>query len=84
MGLAKAERTPPVSTGLYALADGLRVVAVALHAYLPETTQQILRALGQPEEFKWNAVAPGRTVEAKDVEAAAPLFPRVEAPAAAA
>ncbi|HEX2293359.1 MAG TPA: methionine--tRNA ligase [Gaiellaceae bacterium] len=69
---------------LYALADGLRVVAVALHAYLPETTPQILRALGQPEDFEWSAVAPGRTVEGSGVEAAAPLFPRVESPAAAA
>ena len=69
---------------LYALTDGLRIVAVALHAYLPETSRQILRALGQPEEFGWDAVGPGRTVEATNVEPAAPLFPRVEAPAAAA
>ncbi len=69
---------------LYALADGLRVVAVALHAYLPDTTPQILRALGQPEDFSWSRVAPGQTVETKDVEPAQPLFPRVEAPAAAA
>ncbi len=69
---------------LYALADGLRVVAVALHAYLPDTTPQILRALGQPEDFSWSRVAPGQTVETEDVEPAQPLFPRVEAPAAAA
>ena len=69
---------------LYALADGLRAVAVALHAYLPETTPQILRALGQPEEFDWPRVALGETVEADGIEPAPPLFPRVEAPAAAA
>ncbi len=69
---------------LYALSDGLRVVAVALHAYLPDTTPQILRALGQPEDFSWSRVAPGQTVETEDVEPAQPLFPRVEAPAAAA
>ena len=69
---------------LYALADGIRVVAVALHAYLPETTPRILRALGQPEDFNWSFVAPGQTVETEDVEPAPPLFPRVEAPAAAA
>jgi methionyl-tRNA synthetase len=69
---------------LYALADGLRVVAVALHAYLPKTTPEILRALGQPEDFDWSRATPGQTVEAQDVEPAEPLFPRVEAPAAAA
>ena len=69
---------------LYALADGLRVVAVALHAYLPETTPQILRALGQPEDFDWSQVALGLTVEGEGIEPAPPLFPRIEAPAAAA
>jgi methionyl-tRNA synthetase len=78
---AKAEELDRV---LYALADGLRVAAVALHAYLPETTRQILRALGQPEDFAWSRVALGETVPAEGIEPAPPLFPRVEAPAAAA
>ena len=69
---------------LYALADGLRVAGVALYAYLPDTAPRILRALGQPEEFGWDAVASGKTVEATGIESAPPLFPRVEAPAAAA
>jgi methionyl-tRNA synthetase len=69
---------------LYALADGLRAVTIALHAYLPKTTPEILRALGQPEEFEWSRVAQGATVEAEGIEPAQPLFPRVEAPAAAA
>ena len=69
---------------LYALADGLRVIAVVAYAYLPNTAPQILRALGQEEDFGWAGVAPGQTVETVDVEPAQPLFPRVEAPAAAA
>lgn len=69
---------------LYALVDGLRVAAVALHAYLPETTPRILAALGQPEDFAWDRVAYGLTSGADGVAAAPPLFPRVEAPAAAA
>jgi methionyl-tRNA synthetase len=69
---------------LYALADGVRAAAVALHAYLPETTPQILRALGQPEDFSWSRVAQGQTVGGEGIEAAPPLFPRVEAPAAVA
>src|SRR5215210_6964732 len=69
---------------LYALADGLRVIAVALYAYLPETAPQILSALGQPDDVDWSLVALGRTSEADGIEPASPLFPRVEAPAAAA
>jgi methionyl-tRNA synthetase len=34
---------------LYDLADGLRAVAIALAAYLPETAPRILSALGQPK-----------------------------------
>jgi methionyl-tRNA synthetase len=69
---------------LCALVDGLRAAAIALYAYLPRTAPQILRALGQPEEFDWSGVAQGRTVAAEGIEPAPPLFPRVEAPAAAA
>ena len=69
---------------LYALADGLRALAVALSSYLPNTAPQILRALGQSEDLGWAEVAPGRTSAAEGIEQAAPLFPRVEAPAAAA
>ncbi|HEX8684989.1 MAG TPA: class I tRNA ligase family protein, partial [Pyrinomonadaceae bacterium] len=69
---------------LYALVDGLRTVAVALHAYLPETTQEILRLLGQRQNFEWSQVALGLTTDAEGIEAAPPLFPRVGAPAAAA
>jgi methionyl-tRNA synthetase len=69
---------------LYGLADGLRVTAVALHAYLPETSARILSALGQPEDFAWHRVSSGLTAAADGIEPAAPLFPRVEAPAAAA
>lgn len=69
---------------LYTLADGLRIAAVALHAYLPETTPKVLAALGQEEDFAWDRVAAGLTIGAEGIEAAPPLFPRIEAPAAAA
>lgn len=69
---------------LYTLADGLRVAAVALHAYLPESTPKILSALRQSEDFGWDQVAYGLTTAADGVTASEPLFPRIEAPAAAA
>jgi methionyl-tRNA synthetase len=54
-----------------------------LSAYLPETAPRILDALGQPLELAWENVAYGRLVAADSVEASAPLFPRIEAPATA-
>jgi methionyl-tRNA synthetase len=69
---------------LYELADGLRAVAVALHAFVPETSARILEALRQPGDLAWQGVAPGRAVAASGIEPAAPLFPRVDAPTAAA
>jgi methionyl-tRNA synthetase len=69
---------------LWDLAEGLRVAAVALAAYLPETSGRILAALGQPADLSWTNVELGRGVAADGIEAAAPLFPRVDAPAPAA
>jgi len=70
---------------LYDLADGLRVAAVALSAYLPRTAPLILQALRQSEDLAWKNVEPGHTVPVDGIEPAAPLFPRVDhAPLAAA
>jgi methionyl-tRNA synthetase len=68
---------------LYELADGLRAVAIALAAFVPETSDRILGALGQPPDLAWENVAAGRTVAADGIEPAVPLFPRVDAPTAA-
>ena len=82
--LAKDDsRSAELDWTLYELADGLRAVAVALSAYLPETGPRILEALGQPVDLAWDGVAPGRTIPTGGIEPAAPLFPRVDAPAAA-
>ena len=77
------ERAAELERVLYDLADGLRVTAVALAAYVPETAARILTALGQPLDFAWENVAYGRTVAASGIEPAQPLFPRIE-PATAA
>src|ERR687891_1609912 len=69
---------------LYELADGLRAAAVALAAFVPETSERILAALRQPVEVAWENVAAGRAVDAEGIEPAVPLFPRVDAPPAAA
>jgi methionyl-tRNA synthetase len=82
--LAKEEsRAAELDGVLYNLADGLRVATVALSSYLPKTAPRILSALGQPEDYAWENVVAGRTVAAEGVEPAAPIFPRLDAPAAA-
>ncbi|HEY1316675.1 MAG TPA: methionine--tRNA ligase [Gaiella sp.] len=78
---ARAEELDRV---LYDLVDGLRVVAVALAAYLPTTSARILEALGQPPENGWEEVAYGRTRAVEGLQPAAPLFPRVDEAATAA
>jgi len=67
---------------LYDLVDGLRAVAVALSAYIPETSASILAALGQTADVDWSLVAYGLTPETDGIEPATPLFPRLELPAA--
>jgi methionyl-tRNA synthetase len=62
---------------LHDLADGLRAAAVALWAYLPETSPKILEALGQPTDPRWDQVAAGG-LEPATIAPAVPLFPRIE------
>jgi methionyl-tRNA synthetase len=77
------DREDDLDRALYELADGLRIAAVALSAYLPETSGLILAALGQSADVAWEEVAYGRTVPVSGLEAAPPLFPRIDAPAVA-
>jgi methionyl-tRNA synthetase len=83
--LAKDDtRADELGAVLYDLADGVRAVAVALSPYLPETAPQILVALGQPVELGFERIAYGVTPPTDGIAAAAPLFPRVDQPTAAA
>ena len=79
--LAKEEaRAAELDAVLYELADGLRAVATALWAFIPDTSERILQALEQPVDLSWERVASDRAIEAEGIEPAAPLFPRVDAP----
>ncbi|HEX4837399.1 MAG TPA: class I tRNA ligase family protein, partial [Solirubrobacteraceae bacterium] len=60
---------------LRTLAEGLRVVSVLLHAYLPESTERLLAALGSPDLSLTGAVF-GEGSERR-VQALEPLFPRI-------
>jgi len=83
--LAKDEaKSEELAAVLYDLADGVRAVAVALAPYLPETAPRILGALRQPVDVSLGQVAYGKSVETEGIKPAAPLFPRVDVPTAAA
>jgi methionyl-tRNA synthetase len=76
---AEAERVDQV---LYTLAEGLRVVSVLLHAFMPVKSEEMLAALGREdlglEEARLGAKPGGATVGELGQ-----LFPRVEAEAPA-
>jgi methionyl-tRNA synthetase len=69
---------------LYGLVDGLCAVAVAVSPYLPETAPRILEALRQPVDLGLERVRANAAEETTGIEPAPPLFPRVDAPTAAA
>ena len=68
---------------LYALAEGLRVVSVLVHPFLPESAERLLEALGRPElsleQARFGAVGGGASIGELGQ-----LFPRVEPPEASA
>jgi methionyl-tRNA synthetase len=83
--LAKEGKQDELEETLYDLVDGIRVVAIALASYIPETAPRILAAVGaDPNEVAWDEVAYGRTPSREGVKPAPPLFPRIDAPTTAA
>jgi methionyl-tRNA synthetase len=60
---------------LYSLAEGIRVLALTLHAYMPETTGRLLEALaeGNRELDAFGARAGGQRTERIE-----PLFPKLD------
>jgi methionyl-tRNA synthetase len=76
--LAKDEtKAGELDVALRSLAEGLRVVAVLLHAYMPASTEKALAALGQPETSLDSArfgAAPGGA----SVQPLEPLFPKTQ------
>jgi methionyl-tRNA synthetase len=68
---------------LYDLVDGLRVIAIALWAFVPTTSSAILEALKQdPADVSWRRLGE-RSIAVDGIEPAPPLFPRIEPPAEA-
>ena len=77
---AQAERLDEV---LYTLAEGLRVVSVLLHPFMPRTAERLLEALGR-EDLSLDAAQLGAVGGGAELGELGQLFPRVEAEAPAA
>jgi methionyl-tRNA synthetase len=68
---------------LYTLAEGLRVVSVLLHPFMPGSAERLLAALGR-EDLSLDGAALGAVDGGAKVGELGQLFPRVEAEAPAA
>ena len=71
------EQAARLQTVLRSLAEGLRVVTVLLHPYIPESTEKLLDALGAPDVALSGAVY-GSHPGGQPVQKLAPLFPKPE------
>jgi methionyl-tRNA synthetase len=67
---------------LYSLAEGLRVVSVLLHAFMPRTGERLLAAFGQ-EDLSLDGARLGAAPGGAELGELGQLFPRVEAEPAA-
>jgi methionyl-tRNA synthetase len=77
--LAKDEaKAGELDTTLRSLAEGLRVVTVLLHPYMPETTGRLLAALGEtgPDALSLGGARFGAGAGGASVEKLPPLFPK--------
>ena len=64
---------------LYGLAEGLRVVSVLLHPFMPGSAERLLSALGQ-DELSLDGARLGSTGGGARIGDLGQLFPRVESP----
>jgi methionyl-tRNA synthetase len=65
-----------LDTVLASLAEGLRVVTVLLHAYMPETTERLMGALGQDGGFAIAGAGFGSGATGTVTTLDPPLFPK--------
>jgi methionyl-tRNA synthetase len=76
------EQSGQLDEVLFTLAEGLRVVSVLLHPFMPTSAQRLLAALGQ-EDLALERARLGAGSAGGRIGELGQLFPRVEAPAAA-
>lgn len=79
--LAKAGDDEALDATLYDLAEGLRLLSVLLHPYMPGTSARMRERLGlgvDEAAFAWTEAEWGRLPAAATVTQGDPLFPRIE------
>jgi methionyl-tRNA synthetase len=75
--LAKEGADARLDEVLYGLAEGLRVISVLLHPYMPDTTARLLAALGR-EDLSLDGARFGAAPGGATAEKLPALFPKVE------
>lgn len=78
---AKAQEEDALNDTLWNLAEGLRLLAVLLHPYVPQTSSEMLSRLGiEPDAgaFAWDQARWGLLPGSASVVVGAPLFPRID------
>jgi len=70
------ERAGELDVTLRSLAEGLRVVAVLLHPYMPGSTERLLAGLGAEGALAYEGARYGAGPGGATVERLAPLFPK--------
>jgi methionyl-tRNA synthetase len=80
----QAAARSPLDATLWDLAEGLRLLTVALHPFIPATTASMRARLGLEEEAEtfvgptWSEASWGLLPDGLSVVAGPPLFPRIE------
>lgn len=75
--LAKEGKVEELKNFLYVLCEGIRISAIYLYPFMPQTSEAIHRQLGLKDSLKFNLKDWG-AVESFDVKKETPLFPRIE------
>ena len=78
---AKAGEVDALDATLHDLAEGLRLLSVLLHPYMPGTSGRIRERLGlraDPIAYAWSEATWGRLPLGLRIQAGEPLFPRIE------
>jgi methionyl-tRNA synthetase len=78
--LFKEEKTAELDELLYDLAEGLRVLAMLLHPFMPERMEEMWNRLGAggAVDAHWSQTAWGGLKAGTQTHSGDPLFPRVE------
>lgn len=83
--LVKEGKTGELADVIYGLLESLRIIAVAISPFMPETAKRIAEQLGIPKEAIDNMTLAdikvwGKLKAGQSINKTAPLFPRIETP----